>query len=668
MDLINIFHTQEQRDDFTLRLLEATGEMIVIFDKNLNILLLNESCEKNFNIKDEAARGKNLFEIFPHVKGSQSHQDLLKALAGETIRNGSKKSSDNKFYIENKLVPLKSAEGEVIAVMAIARNITQQVDSDTAILEAHKKITDQNEVLLDRNNFVEAILNESVDAIMVVNKERELISLNNYGREILKPFTTELLGKKMEEILPHIKNTIAWDKFYEALDGNKAVIKEYKSLVNEKYWEINFSPLTKFNTIYAVLVICHDITGIILAKKQIEHSNRLLKNSIEELRVSEERYHKMVEDVQDYAIILLDAEGNIQNWNKGAEKIKGYPAAEIIGKSFTLFYTAEDQKNKLPIKLLDNARTEGKAAHEGWRVRKGGELFWGSVVITALKDKEKSLIGFSKVTRDLTAKKIADDNLRKQAEILVQKNADLEKLNKELQSFAYVASHDLQEPLRKIQFFGNLIVQKEADNLSETGKDYFRRMQEASKRMQLLIEDLLSFSRTNDGERVFERMNLNKIVNEVIFEMRESINEKSAKIIVGEMVEIEIIPFQFRQLIQNLISNALKFSIKVGSPQIEIFTSAVKISDLPTAMPTKNLEYIKLTVKDNGIGFEPEYKERIFDIFQRLHGKHEYKGTGIGLAICKKIAENHNGLIMAEGIPGEGASFILYLPTQQPFN
>ncbi len=283
-------------------------------------------------------------------------------------------------------------------------------------------------------------------------------------------------------------------------------------------------------------------------------------------------------------------------------------------------------------------------------------------------DKDQKLIGFSKVTRDLTAKKIADDNLQKQAEILVQKNADLEKLNKELQSFAYVASHDLQEPLRKIQFFGNLIVQKESDNLSDTGKDYFRRMQDASKRMQSLIEDLLSFSRTNDAERVFEKVDLKKIVNEVIYEMRELINEKAAKINVGDMMPAEIIPFQFRQLVQNLVSNALKFSNKNEAPQIEITASCVKESEIPNTLPTKNIQYIKLTVKDNGIGFEAEYKERIFDIFQRLHGKHEYKGTGIGLAICKKIVENHNGLIKAESIPGEGSSFIVYFPTTQDNN
>jgi PAS domain S-box-containing protein len=668
MDLKNIFSTQEQRDEFMNTVLEATSDMIVIFDKDLHILMLNENCEKNFNVKDEAVRGKNLFEVFPHVKGSQSHQDLLKALAGETVRNSSKKSADNKFYIENKLIPLKSPKGEITAVMVMARDITVQVDSKTFIREANTKMVEQNIALQEASSLVENFFNASIDVIMVINKEREFVAVNDFALEILEPYSSVLIGKKIEEVLPHLKTTEAWDKLIESLAGKASIIKEFNSLVDAKYWEINFSPLYKNNIVESVMIICHDITEIVNTKKQLEESNSTLRDTVEDLRISEERYHRMVEQVQDYAIILLDPQGNIQNWNKGAERIKGYSASDILGKNISIFYTEEDQKTNLPIQILEKAKTLGKAEYEGWRLGKGGKLFWGSISLTALKDKEQKLLGFSKVTRDLTEKKIADDNLRKQAEILVQKNADLEKLNKELQSFAYVASHDLQEPLRKIQFFGNLIVQKEADNLSQTGKDHFRRMQEASKRMQALIEDLLSFSRTNDAERVFEKLDIKKIVNEVIYEMREAINEKEAKVIVGEMMAVEIIPFQFRQLMQNLISNALKFSNKEVAPKIEVFASPVKESEIPSSLPTKNIEYIKLTVKDNGIGFEPEYKERIFDIFQRLHGKHEYKGTGIGLAICKKIVENHNGLILAEGIPGDGASFIVYLPTTQPDN
>jgi PAS domain S-box-containing protein len=222
-------------------------------------------------------------------------------------------------------------------------------------------------------------------------------------------------------------------------------------------------------------------------ERKVEERTKELTHLNESLKKSEERYHLMVEEVEDYAILYLNRGGIIENWNKGAEKIKGYTAEEIVGKSFSVFYPEQERKEHLPETLLQQAIDKGKAIHEGWRLRKDGSRFWASVAITAVHDAERNVIGFSKVTHDLTEKKAADDKLKLNAEQLEQKNRDLEKMNTELQSFAYVSSHDLQEPLRKIQAFASRILSKEMQTLSETGKDYFRRMQEAAARMQTLI-------------------------------------------------------------------------------------------------------------------------------------------------------------------------------------
>lgn len=397
-------------------------------------------------------------------------------------------------------------------------------------------------------------------------------------------------------------------------------------------------------------------------EQQVNARTRELILMNESLQKSEERYHLMVEEVQDYAILYLNHEGIIENWNLGAQKIKGYKAEEIIGKSFSEFYTESDRKNNLPQTLLNLAIQKGKASHEGWRVRKDKTLFWANVTITAVHNKKNQVIGFSKMTHDLTEKKAADDMLRLNALELEQKNQELEKMNQELQSFAYISSHDLQEPLRKIQTFATQIMEKESDNLSDYGKDKFQRMQNAAQRMQTLINDLLSYSKTNIQERIFEKTNIGKIVNEVKEDLKEEIEQKNAKIESSENCEANIIPFQLRQLLYNLVSNSLKFSNPENQIVIKIKSEIAKGSTLNNEklIPEKNYCHIK--IEDNGIGFEQQYSSKIFEVFQRLHGKLEYTGTGIGLAIVKKIVDNHNGIITAKGELNKGATFDIYIP------
>lgn len=399
-------------------------------------------------------------------------------------------------------------------------------------------------------------------------------------------------------------------------------------------------------------------------EQQVTARTRELSQMYESLKKSEERYHLMVEEVQDYAILYLNHEGIIENWNVGAEKIKGYKAEEITGKYFGIFYTLSDRENNLPNTLLQLARTKGRAVQQGWRVRKDGSLFWASVVITAVHNKNNDVIGFSKVTHDLTEKKRIDDKIKLNALELEQKNAELEDMNKELQSFAYISSHDLQEPLRKIQTFASQIIDREFENLSESGKDKFQRMQNAAQRMQTLINDLLSYSRTNIQERKFEKTNLSKIIEEVREDLKEELEQKNGSIESSENCEVCIIPFQFRQLLYNLVSNSLKFSKSDVPAVIKIKSEIAKGATFKNENLSKDIEYCHINILDNGIGFEPQYSKKIFDVFQRLHGRDQYNGTGIGLAIVKKIVENHNGVITAKGEHNKGASFDIYIPVE----
>jgi PAS domain S-box-containing protein len=410
--------------------------------------------------------------------------------------------------------------------------------------------------------------------------------------------------------------------------------------------------------------ISHKNKALEETTRELKEINQQLELRHEELRQSEERYLRMTNEVEDYSIILLSKDGYIENWNKGAEKIKGYTADEIIGMHFRLFYTYTDQQHGLAEKMIEDAKLDGKSTFEGWRVRKDGSAFWAYTVLTALHNDKNDIIGFSKVTRDLTKQKLSEDQLKIYAEQLEQKNRELERSNSELSSFSYVASHDLQEPLRKIQAFGNLIQARDVANLSDTSKDYFDRMVKAAVRMQNLIDSLLEFSRTTTARKNFESTDLNIILDEVKKELAHRIEEKKAAIISAHLPTLTIIPFQFRQLLSNLISNSLKYSRSTISPVIEITAAYVKARELNEKAAIPGRDYFRFKIKDNGIGFEQEYADKIFELFQRLHGRNEYSGSGIGLAICKKIVENHNGFIRAAGEAGEGATFYFFIPVK----
>ncbi|WP_332369111.1 ATP-binding protein [Spirosoma telluris] len=252
--------------------------------------------------------------------------------------------------------------------------------------------------------------------------------------------------------------------------------------------------------------------------------------------------------------------------------------------------------------------------------------------------------------------------LQEANETLGERNEELQHMNKELEAFAYVSSHDLQEPLRKIQTFAGRILEEENQHLTDNGKSYLQRLQLAAARMQQLIQDLLAFSRVNTAERNVELTDLSALVGDVLSEIEEAIADKQAIIDVSELGTASVSVFQFRQLMHNLIGNALKFSNPAISPHIRIKSQLVKGSELPytTLLPEKT--YCHITITDNGIGFDAQYRDRIFDVFQRLHSQEQYNGTGIGLAIAKKIVENHNGIIMATSELNKGAQFDIYIP------
>ncbi|HNP32942.1 MAG TPA: CHASE3 domain-containing protein [Flavobacterium sp.] len=322
-------------------------------------------------------------------------------------------------------------------------------------------------------------------------------------------------------------------------------------------------------------------------------------------------------------------------------------------ENFTKYVHSEDVAGfrEFMLKLKENQK-QAPFTYRVIRKDKKIRYFRTTGRIVTNKSGEEILIG---TNSDVTDEVLASLSLE-------QQNIELEASNKELLAFNYVASHDLQEPLRKIQTFVSRLSDKETENLSESGKEFISRINSSVERMRILIDDLLQYSRTTKTEKIFEDTNLNDLLENAKLDLAQIIEEKSAVIQNQSLPTLKVIPFQIQQLFVNLIGNSLKYSKESIAPKIKITCKKVIAAD-EDLIPKKTKEkFYKITFTDNGIGFEQEYAEKIFVLFNRLHNRNEYAGTGIGLAICKKIVENHKGFIFAKGKLNSGATFTIYLP------
>jgi len=366
-----------------------------------------------------------------------------------------------------------------------------------------------------------------------------------------------------------------------------------------------------------------------------------------------ELFHLLVDRVRDYAIFLVDPQGHVASWNAGAKLMKGYATPEIIGKSIAQFYSPEDRAAGIPQQLLEKAKTDGRVEIEGWRYRKDGSRFWADVVITALRDADGRHRGFAKVTRDLTEKRIAAEQLRTAHAALALRAEDLARSNADLEQFAYIASHDLQEPLRMIMTHVQLLMEEYGEHLKGPAQEYLDVVLDGGRRMQRLIRDLLTYSRVVQTSELFTAVHCETVLRQAVQNLDALIVETGANITYGALPTITGVSTQLVQLFQNLIGNAMKFRRQGERPQIHI--SASHSGDEWT-----------LRFTDNGIGIDRRYADEIFKPFRRLHGTSQYPGSGIGLAICHKVVTYHGGRIWVESEPGRGSTFLVALKQTGP--
>jgi PAS domain S-box-containing protein len=485
---------------------------------------------------------------------------------------------------------------------------------------------------------LESVLKNKTAHAMDIQKydiQRPLAEGGGFEERHWSPFNTPVLNenKEVKYIMHRVEDVTESVLFKKQIQTTRSELEEKSDFIERNRERVNriLDILLKYTVMdfsQQIKISDHadELDAIAVGLNTLSEE---LEDRIKQLKASEERYYNMVDEVEDYAILLLDKDGLIQNWNKGAKKIKGYTSEEVIGKSFNLFYPEEANKKKIPEKQLATAIKTGKAVDEGWRVRKDGTLFWAFVVLTALHDEQGNIIGFSKVTRDLSALKEAEEKLLS--------------VNKELEAFSYSVSHDLRAPLRAVNGYAQMLQEDYNHKLDDDGRRIIDTIKYNATKMGTLIDDLLSFSRLGRKELQMTEINMNDLVEGVLLDMNK-LSPCKAEIKIDELHPIKADYGLLHQVVYNLISNAVKYSSKREHPLVEISSEE---------NDQENIYFIK----DNGAGFDMQYANKLFGVFQRLHTQEEFEGTGVGLAIVQRIISKHGGKVWAAGKVDQGATF-----------
>jgi PAS domain S-box-containing protein len=389
---------------------------------------------------------------------------------------------------------------------------------------------------------------------------------------------------------------------------------------------------------------------------------------------SEARLHALLMQAPVAIAIFRGVELTIELANDEHLRFWGRTAAEVIGRPvFEAIPEATGQGYEAIFERVLQTGQPYTAQEQYVELNRHGqrEDIWVDVTYQPLREGD-TVTGVMEVVHDCTAQVLARQQIEavvaERTQLLQQANAELTRSNEHLQQFAYVASHDLQEPLRKIQSFGNMIAQQYQTELGPTGQDMLRRMQNAASRMSQLVHDLLAYSRLATQQQPFQPVPLQAVVEAVLCDNELTIRTRQAQVEVGTLPTLPADPSQMQQLFSNLIGNALKYVSPGTVPQVRIACRHIAITELPTGLllPPKAGESMRhcheISVTDNGIGFDEQYLDRIFGMFQRLVGRSQYEGSGMGLAICKRVVDNHGGAITARSTPGQGSTFVVYLP------
>jgi PAS domain S-box-containing protein len=453
------------------------------------------------------------------------------------------------------------------------------------------------------------------------------VSTWNTGAERLKGYQAgEIIGQHFSRFYPP-----------EAVEAGKPArllaLAAREGRVEDEGWRVRKDGSRFWANV--IITAMRDSDGAVIGFAKVTRDLTERKEVEDALRRSEQNFQLLTESIQDYAIFMLDPEGRVASWTVGAELIKGYRPQEILGEHFSRFYPPEDVAQGKPQWELEVAQREGKHEDEGWRVRKDGTRFWANAVISAMRDAHGGLVGFAKVTRDLTQR-------RRVEQALAQSNQELER-------FSYSVSHDLRAPLRAINGFAQALVEGHAAQLDAEGMRLLTVIRDSAKLGGQLIDALLDFSRVGRQTLARAPVDLTALAQSVVSELRQTQGPVAVEVVLTPLPPASGDAALLRNVLINLIGNAFKFSANRAHPKVEIGAQ-------------QDGAEVTYYVKDNGVGFDMRYADKLFGVFHRLHRADEFEGTGVGLALVQRIIQRHGGRVWAEGKVGEGATLFFTLP------
>ncbi|MFZ3166538.1 MAG: PAS domain S-box protein, partial [Candidatus Methanoperedens sp.] len=611
----------EKERDKAQKYLDIAGVMIVAIDVDQKITLVNKKCSEILGCGEQEIIGKNWFETFiPERVRDEVKAVFEKLMAGniesvESFENPVLTRRDEERLSAWHNTILRDEAGNIAGTLSSGEDITERKGAEK------------------RLSLLASIVDSSDDAIIGKTLDGIIVSWNRGAQKIYGYSADEVRGKSISILVPPDHPDKSLQLLERIRKGQR--IEHYETIRMRKDGKKICASLT--------ISPIKDATGKIIGASTIAWDITEQKRIEMALRESEARFRSITKSATD-AIISADSDDNIISWNKGAQTIFGYAEEEALGKSLIMIiperYRDAHKKGLERVNSTGETRIIGKTV-EMVGMRKDGSEFPLELSLSTWKIGTRRL--YSGILRDVTGRKQADEKLK-------QTLAELERSNKDLEQFAYAASHDLQEPLRTVSNFSQLLAKRYKGELDAKADQFIGFIVDGATRMQEMIDNLLAYSRVSTRAKPFEPTNCETLFDQALANVKMAIEESGALVTHKSLPTVMADASQLVQLFQNLLSNAIKF--RKEKPRITV--SAVQ----------KGNEWL-FSVEDNGIGIAPEFMEHIFKMFQREHPSAEYPGTGVGLAICKKIVERHGGRIWVESQVGKGSTFYFTIPVRK---